>query len=468
MLTRYNARPMGKIFRFWVPMAGTWLMMSIEGPFLAAVIARLDDPKHNLAAFGVAFAVAILVEAPVIMIMSASTTLVRGPASFHRLRNFTQILNAAITVVMLVLLVTPLWRTVASAGMGLPPRVVELTQVALWILLPWPGAIGYRRFYQGLLIRHGLTRRVAYGTAVRLATMATTALTLYIGTDLPGAWVGASALTLGVCVEAVVSRIMVQGVVRDVTGTPMVAAAGVEATGRDAAGEAPGSAIARAAGAPVAPDGDDDLSYGRIVSFYTPLALTSMIGLGVHPVVTFLLGHARYPLESLAVMPVINSLSFIFRSVGLSYQEVAIALLGRDTGNDREVMRFARYLAIGASVAMAMIVFTPLAGVWFRQLSGLSAELTAFALPPARILVVLPALSVALSWQRAVLVNARRTAPITWSTALEVGGIVTALAACTLGLDMVGATAAAVAFLAGRVAGNLSLIPPVAAARARS
>jgi hypothetical protein len=47
--------------------------MAVEGPFLAAVIARLSEPMHNLAAFGVAFSVAMLVESPVIMLLSAST-----------------------------------------------------------------------------------------------------------------------------------------------------------------------------------------------------------------------------------------------------------------------------------------------------------------------------------------------------------------------------------------------------------
>ena len=67
-------------------MSDTWLMMSLEGPFLAAVIARLAEPKHNLAAYGVAFALAILVEAPVIMMMSASTAVV----GFWRLISRTQ------------------------------------------------------------------------------------------------------------------------------------------------------------------------------------------------------------------------------------------------------------------------------------------------------------------------------------------------------------------------------------------
>jgi hypothetical protein len=158
---------LARIFRFWTPMAGTWLMMSLEGPFLAAIIARLDDPKQNLAAFGVAFSVAILIEAPVIMMLSASTALVDGPASFRLLRRFTCLINGALTVIMLAMLLTPLWRIVAASGIGLPPRVVELTQIALLVLLPWPAAIGYRRFYQGLLIRHGLTRLVAYGTVAR-------------------------------------------------------------------------------------------------------------------------------------------------------------------------------------------------------------------------------------------------------------------------------------------------------------
>ncbi len=60
-----------KIFKFWLPLAATWLMMSLEGPFIAAIIARLPEPKFNLAAYGVAFSFALIIEAPVIMIMSA-------------------------------------------------------------------------------------------------------------------------------------------------------------------------------------------------------------------------------------------------------------------------------------------------------------------------------------------------------------------------------------------------------------
>ena len=93
MTGRESPRTLAAIFRFWVPLAATWLMMAVEGPFLAAIIARLADPKFNLAAHGIAFAFAVLVEAPVIMLMSASTALAKDEVSFRRLRNFTYVLN---------------------------------------------------------------------------------------------------------------------------------------------------------------------------------------------------------------------------------------------------------------------------------------------------------------------------------------------------------------------------------------
>jgi Na+-driven multidrug efflux pump len=419
------------IFIFWVPLALTWLMMALEGPFLAAVIARLPDPKYNLAAWGVAFAIAILVEAPVIMIMSASTALVEDAASFRKLRNYTYALNAIITAAMLLVLAPPVFDFIARDLIGLPDEVARLTYWALWLLLPWPAVIGYRRFFQGLLIRDGRTRLVAYGTVVRLTGMATTALLVYVYTDIPGAYLGAAALSVGVSIEAVAARLMVRGTLHRLLATH-----------------------AEESSEP------HQLDYRRITHFYIPLALTSLIGLAVHPMVTFFMGRARFPVESLAVLPVVNSLSFIFRAMGLSYQEVAIALLGKRGEHVKELGRFALGLGLASSAALALIGFTPLARVWYETISGLSHELAVFAITPTRILAPLPALSVLLSFQRAILVQSRNTRPITIATAIEVAGILLVLMALISGTTLVGVTAAAIAFVAGRFGGNAYLVPP--------
>src|SRR6056297_2017341 len=140
-----------RLARFWLPLQATWLMMAVEGPFLAAIIARLPDPKFNLAAYGVAFAFAIIVEAPVIMMLSAATALVDARPGYRALRRYAHALNAAITLVMVALLATGAMGWLLRGPLHLDLTVADLTERALWILIPWPAAIGYRRFYQGIL-----------------------------------------------------------------------------------------------------------------------------------------------------------------------------------------------------------------------------------------------------------------------------------------------------------------------------
>jgi hypothetical protein len=409
----------------------TWLIMAVEGPFLAALIARLPGPTHNLAAYGVAFAIAILVEAPVIMMLSASTALVDSWRAFRRLRTFAHSLNAGITAVMLVVLVPPVYRIITGTLMGLDQEVARLTYVSLWLLLPWPAAIGYRRFYQGLLIRAGLTRRVAYGTVIRLAAMAATALLLVAFTRMSGAWIGAAALSAGVCGEALASRIMAAGTRRALQEHPPH-----------------GETL------PPVP------SYAQIGTFYAPLAMTMVLTMAASPMVTFFMGTAKHPLESLAVLPVVNSLVFIFRTPGVSFQEAAVAILGQGRHNLRPVLRFSVMLAVTTTVGLALLVWTPLAALWLGGVAGLSPELMDFARTAARVLILMPALGALQSLQRALMIDVRSTRPVTGATVAELAGIAIVLFLTVRELGMTGATAAALAIFLGRLAGNLYLAPP--------
>ena len=428
-----------RIAAFWLPLAGTWLMMAAEGPYLAAIIARLDQPTENLAAFGVAFALAIIIEAPVIMLMAASTALVTDAASYAALRRFTYTLAAALTLVQVVAVLPPVFDWLAVSLIGLPPDVARLTHHGLAIMLPWPIAIGYRRFRQGLLIRRHLTRLVTYGTAVRLAAMSAVALAAARVPGLQGVHVGTLALATGVVVEAVASRIMTRGVVAELKAGPSTHAA-----------VAPGAAVSRRP--------DAALTMPAIFRFYLPLAMTSLLAMAVQPAVTFFVGQSRYALESLAVLPVIHGLTFLFRALGLSFQEVGIALFGDRWEQYRPIRNFGWMLAAFAAGGLGLIVFTPLAVVWFEGVSGLSPELAAFALLPAQILALLPAGSVWICFQRAVLVHARQTAPITWAGILEVAVVIALLTITTQVLSWVGAVGAATAILGGRVAGVVFLL----------
>jgi hypothetical protein len=401
-------------------------MMAVEGPYVAAIIARLPDATRNLAAYGVAFSFAFMSEAPVAMMMTTANALVADRRSFLALRRFSSRLNLALTAGMIVGVLPPVFRFVAGRLIGLPPDVERLAHVATSLLVLWPGAIGYRRFYQGILVRHHMPRRVAYGTVIRLATMSVTAAGLALLTPLPGAYIGSLALGSGVLAEAAASRWMARGIVARLLAAPDVV--------------------------------EHPLTTRDVGRFYVPLALTSLLAIVVNPLVTFFLGRSRSPIESLAVLPVVTGFIFVFRSGAIAYQEVAVALSGDDPQRERRIARLAFQLAGMSAIALGGILFTPLGRVYFTAVSGLSGALAAFAAGPARVLALLPALDYLLSLQRARFVLMRRTRIITAGTVVEAAAIVMALGVGIGMLNLVGAMAAAAAILLGRVSGNLLLV----------
>lgn len=405
------------ILVFWAPLAATWLMMSLEGPYLAATVARLPSPVANLAAYGLAFSLAWLAESPIIMLLTASTALAKDGPSFRALRRFVLLLNGLVTLLLLLILLPPVFHALTGGLLGLPPEVARLTHQAALFLLPWPAAIGLRRFYQGLLVRNHQTRRVAYGTVVRLGLMSATAAGLALASPLPGAAIGALSLSAGVVGEALASRWMARRLVRDLLAEPV--------------------------------EGRPGPGMGDLARFYLPLALTSMIAMSAGPLLTFFMGHGPHPLACLAAWPVVQSFAFLFRSGGVAFQEVGVALGGEDPAG---VRRAATLLALAASGLFALVLFTPLAELWLGRVVGLGPELLPYALASARLLVLLPALEFVLSFNRSRWILKGRTGVISAATALEVGVLASGMTLLVPFLGLTGTLAAGVVLPLGRLA----------------
>ena len=134
--------------------------------------------------------------------------------------------------------------------MGLDPEVSRLSRFALLVFLPWPAAIGYRRFYQGVMIRHGHTpadRLRDHHPAPRHGGDGVPAVR---GADPGRPDRGGGALAWGVVFEAAATRLMAADCVRTVLDTPR--------TG-------------------------DPLTTPRILRFYIPLLVSSVIRAGDPP-----------------------------------------------------------------------------------------------------------------------------------------------------------------------------------------
>jgi len=391
-------------------------MMSVEGPYLTALIARLSEPEYNLAAYGVAFSIALIVESPVIMLLSASIALVENKRTFLKLRSFIYWLNLVLVLFMVVLILPPVYEKLAIDILNLPARVAHLTHMAIVLLIPWAPSIGYRRFYQGIMIKNNLTRLVAFGTIIRLLAMSLTAFILYRFTNTHGVIIGASALSAGVITEAVATKIMSLKIVKNICDSS---------------------------------EEGKDITYKSILDFYFPLVLTSFISLGVQPVVTFFMGQSTNALESLAVLPVLNSLVFIFRAFGLSYQEVGVALI--KSKHDYRILRsFAYFMAVGVVSVLGIISFTSIGDLWLLNVAGLSNALADFSRFPLMLYTIFPATTVLINFQRSVLVRVRNTKPITYASGIEVAGILLVLLITVKFLSIIGVVAAITAYIIGR------------------
>jgi hypothetical protein len=380
---------MRRVIAAWWPLAFSWLLMSLEGPAMNAVVARLANPKINLAAYGgVVFPLSLIIEAPIIMLLAASTALSKDWASFARMRRFMTITSACLTALHALVAFTPLYYTVVQGIIGAPQAIVEPARLGLMIMLPWTWSIAYRRFHQGVLIRFGYSRTVGAGTIIRLSSNGLVLIIGYLLGNLPGIVVAATAIAVGVISEAVYVGI----VVRPVLNGELKAAPRVE----------------------------PPLSWNAFFAFYIPLVMTSLLTLLVNPITSAALSRMPQAIESLAVWSVVSGLVFMLRSLGIAYNEVVVALLDQP-GAAISLRRFANWLALATSAALLLVAATPFSAVWFERISALSPDLADLARRGVWLTAPLPALSVLQSWYQGAILYGRKTGGITEAVALYLG-----------------------------------------------
>jgi hypothetical protein len=377
-----------RILSTWWPLAASWLLMGLEGPLVSAVVARLAEPKVNLAAFGgVVFPIALLIESPIIMMLAASTALCRDRRAYHQLRRYMHWLAGALTLAHALLVFTPLYGIVVEGLIHAPPEVVGPARVGLAIMTPWSWAIAYRRFNQGVLIRFGRSGVVGIGTVVRFGSVASVLAVGYLTHMMPGAVLAAVAIDIGVLAEAAYTRVRVGPVVRGV----------MPATDTD------------------------PLGLRAFLAFYVPLSLTSVISLALSPLGSAALSRMPNALESLAAWPVVTGLGFMFRAPGFAYAEVVVALLDIK-GSARRLLRFATVMAVACSGGLLFLTIPFIGDFWLQGVIGLSESLGEIARTSLWIALPLPALAVFQSWYQGVVVHSRRTRIITEAVALSLVG----------------------------------------------
>ncbi len=369
------------IFWFWLPLFASWLLMTAEGPVISAVINRLPNEVVMLAAVGIVVSLSVMIESPIINLLSTSTALVRDRASYMQVQKFTIHWLILLTIITVLVAFTPLFDLVVVRWLEAPPEVAEWVLPGMQIMMLWSAAIGWRRFLQGVLIHFDMTRQVAWGTVVRLLSSGSLILVLALGTDWAGAISASIALMVGVTAEAAYVTWAVQPLFKAQLSVDAPSAEG------------------------------DPLTYRDLFWFHLPLAGTAVLILLAQPLVTSSLARLDNPTESLAAWPVLFQLMLMARAAAFALPEVVIALSkGHETF--AALRKFSLRITAVLTAITAIIAFTPVADFYLFNIQDMTEStglLTQTALP---LFLLFPAFATLASWFRGLLISSRHTVEI--------------------------------------------------------
>ncbi len=368
------------IFWFWIPLFASWWLMTAEGPLISAAINRLPNEVIMLAAMGIVTSLSITIESPIINLLATSTALVRDHESYMLVRRFTLHWCLALTVVAVLVAYTPLFDLIVYRLLDVPAEIAQWVQPGLKIMVFWSAAIGWRRFLQGIMIRHKQTRKVAYGTAIRLAASGGTVLLLALWGKLPGVVLGSLSLMAGVTAEAAYATFAARPLIRD----KLAPQTDTAATSKSA------------------------LTYRSLFSFHLPLAATSVLILLMQPMVTSSLSRLDQPTMTLAAWPIVFQIMLMARAAAMALPEVIIAL-HEDSSTFEPLRRFSLALMMVTTLLMAAFVLSPLAGWYLFQVQDMSPEVGRLAQSSLIWFLFFPALAVITSWLRGLLIQSSHT-----------------------------------------------------------
>ena len=311
------------ILRFYRPLALSWIFMALESPVSVALIARRPDGQVGTAAFLVLMSLALWIESPVIDLLATSTTLGKNRQHYVVLTRFAQITIVAVTLVHFLVAATPLYWGITRSLLGIPEPVAQAARVGMIVMIPWSGMIGWRRYLQGLLIRHGRTRLIGWGTGMRVATMAGSAFALFQLTDWAGITIASAALICSVSTEALFIHLASRAMIRIEFGVDDRVAS-------------------------------ERLTLRRLSAFHLPLTATTMVMLMSGLVVSAALAKAPNSVLSLAAWQVAATVLFLHRTIVFALPEVVVALY-RDAESAAVLRRFC--LNVGLATSGTIVLF---------------------------------------------------------------------------------------------------------------
>jgi progressive ankylosis protein len=349
-------RQLIQLWQQFIPLSLSDVTMALGDPLTTTTLAHLPDPRTNIAAVGVAKAIAIFCESPIIMLLHTSNALAPTQASRQALWKFTLIASGAMSLLLALVTIPAVFEIVGEGWLGVAPSLSGTIRSVLTIVILWPLAIGWRRYFQGLLIHGGHSYAVAQAGIVRLLVVGTILAGGFV-LKSNGAVVAGMSLVWGVIAEAVT----VTYLARKLGTTKLPELVSIPELPQDLAG---------------------------VWKFYAPLGGTMMLVWGARAALVGVVARATDGEIALAAWPAAWGLVLVIANSTRMVQQIIIR--NRKLVPDRLLIIFAITVGIACSLILLLVSSTPMSERAIGWFISNDSELISRVRPVLLICAVIP------------------------------------------------------------------------------
>lgn len=157
-----------ELFWFHLPLAATSLLTLLAQPLVGFSLTRLEQPTESLAAWPLIFQLLLLTRAAAFALPEVVIALGRQPENRPAIRRFSLNLAITTTIIMALLVFTPLIHFYLFTLQDAARVVGGLAQTGIALFLLLPAITVLTSWFRGLLIQQKATRQVNTGMIINL------------------------------------------------------------------------------------------------------------------------------------------------------------------------------------------------------------------------------------------------------------------------------------------------------------
>ncbi|MDX2108988.1 MAG: hypothetical protein SFY80_01980 [Verrucomicrobiota bacterium] len=357
-------------WKFYWPLTLTGAAMLLGSQFQNGILARYPDSSRELAVFAIAGSLSFFFTSALVFIPQQINVYARSPHGRRMCFRFTLAISAGMAVPMALASLTPWGRALLGRAYGLEGDMLISVAEYLGYLAPLVILAGMRSYLAGLLIQSRLTGWV---TLVNIAQLAALSGLLLLGKSL--GWRAVET----VAISGAASSLLELGLSYWLCQRKYHPPVKLE---------------------------HEQVTYGEMMSFFWPTAITSLMFSLSRPVIFSYVSRLPEALMMLAALRVGFDFGMLFFNPLNQFRHFYVTFGNEDpTG----VRTFAIRVMLVTTLIMAVVCATPLSGLFLGELLGVQGEVLWMSREVVAVMCLIPAAMTLRNYYHGQLLNTRNT-----------------------------------------------------------